>query len=89
MDDEQRMVEVCRVMVRRDDDGEAVYSAQAADWLTLFGPVDIAAMLSTAASAVDLLAESFDPDVNKGEPAPVLTLASVTQPEEGDDDRAA
>ena len=81
MDDEQRLVEVCRVMVRRDDDGECVYSAQAHDWLTLFGPADIAAMLSTAASAVDLLAESFDPDVNKGEPAPVLAFARPPQPE--------
>ena len=27
MDDEQPLVEVCRVMVRRDDDGECVYSA--------------------------------------------------------------
>ena len=88
MDDEQPLVEVARVMVRRDDDGECVYSAQCADWLALFGPVEIAAMLSTAASAVDLLAESFDPDVNKGEPAPVLTLASVTQPEGGDDGAA-
>ena len=88
MDDEERLVEVCRVMVHRDDDGECVYSAQAHDWLTLFGPVEIAAMLSTAASAVDLLAESFDPTVNKGEPAPVLTLASVRQPEGGDDGAA-
>ena len=86
MDDEERLVEVCRVMVRRDDDGECVYSAQANDWLTLFGPADIAAMLSTAASAVDLLAESFDPDVNKGEPAPVLAFARPSQPEETDDD---
>ena len=87
MDDEQRLVEVCRVMVRRDDDGECVYSAQANDWLTLFGPADIAAMLSMAASAVDLLAESFDPAAaNKGEPAPVLAFARPPQPEETDDD---
>ena len=86
MDDEQRLVEVCRVMVRRDDDGECVYSAQANDWLTLFGPADIAAMLSTAASAVDLLAESFDPDVNKGDPAPVLAFERKTQPEGEDHD---
>ena len=84
MDDEQRMVEVCRVMVERDDDGECVYSAQANDWLTLFGPADIAAMLSMGASAVELLAEAFDPDVNKGDPAPVLSLVRKTQPE-GDD----
>ena len=76
MDDEQPLVEVCRVMVRRDDDGECVYSAQAHDWLTLFGPADIAAMLSMAASAVDLLAESFDPAVNKGEPAPRAGIQS-------------
>ena len=87
MDDEQRLVEVCRVMVERDDDGECVYSAQANDWLTLFGPADIAAMLSMAASAVELLAEAFDPDVNKTAPAPVLAFERKTQPEETDDDR--
>ena len=86
MDDEQRLVEVCRVMVHRDDDGECVYSAQAHDWLTLFGPADIAGMLSTAASAVDMLAESFDPDVNKGDPAPVLAFERKTQPEGEDHD---
>ena len=87
MDDEQPLVEVCRVMVRRDDDGECVYSAQAHDWLMLFGPADIAAMLSMAASAVDLLAESFDPAAaNKGEPAPVLAFERKTQPEGEDHD---
>ena len=46
-------------------------------------------MLSMAASAVDLLAESFDPDVNKTAPAPVLAFKRETEPKGDDDDRPA
>ena len=82
-DDDLPTVELARVMVERDGDGELVYSAMAQDWVSLHTKQDIAVMLSMAASALDLLAESFDPDVNKTELAPVLSLATARK----DDDR--
>ena len=86
-DPESPLVELARVMVRRDDDGELVYSAQANDWLMLLSAAEIATMLAMGAQALDLLAESFDPDVTKTEPAPVLALVPRDKTEGDDDER--
>ena len=86
--DTRPLVELARVIVERDDDGQLVYSAQCDDWLSLHTPADIATMLMHGADALDLLARHFDPDVDKaGDPAPVVRLASVRQPEGDDDER--
>ena len=84
--DDPPEVAAVTVFMRRDTDGLPVYTPRAADWVSLLPDGAAAEVCAHAAAACDMLAETFDPDVNKTAPAPVIRLADHQPEGDGDDD---
>ena len=60
-DDDFVPVEVARVLVTRLHDGSYEFHAEAAGWLSLFDPIDIAGVLHPAADQLKAEAEAYGP----------------------------
>lgn len=79
-------VECITVTMRRDENGEAVYTPRCASWLSLLPDEVVAQVCAYAAAACDVMAESFDPNVHRDADAPAPVIRLVTDKPKDDDD---